>query len=366
MFTYMATAATLLVLDEYRAARWTRALWLLPPLFLLWANLHAGFFLGLVLLWAYTLADAVEYAVHREAPAPRLWLQVTVALVASAAPLLNPNGWHAYTYPFLLQGLEQIRNTIGEWFSPDFHRPELKPFGLLLLVGIAAMCFSVRRRSLGDIAVVLGLIFMSLDANRHGPLLAIAAGPIFAEHLGGAFRAVETWIADRWKAATGVSIAPRDVFGAPWRWAALLIAGILLVAGLQARGAELPKESWFDACSQTELFPRAALDWMDTHPVAGNVLNAYEWGGYCAWRWYPRRRVFIDGRAEVYAQHGFDDYSAIWMLQPGWGNRLNTYRVNWLLLGPTAPLASAALQSGDWSLAYQDPTAVILKRKVAL
>src|SRR5439155_1397805 len=71
MMTFLATAALLLILDEYRAGRWSRGLWLLPPLLLLWTNLHAGFFLGLVLLWAYTLADAAEWAANREAPIHR-------------------------------------------------------------------------------------------------------------------------------------------------------------------------------------------------------------------------------------------------------------------------------------------------------
>jgi hypothetical protein len=366
MMTFLGTPALLLLFDEYRAGRWTKALWLVPPLLLLWANLHAGFFLGLVLMWAYTLADLAEWAANREIPAPRLRLQVAVTLVATLAPMMNPNGWHAYTYPFLLQGHEQVRNTVGEWFSPDFHRPELKPFGLLLLVGIASLACSVRRRRLGDIVVVLGLIHMSLDANRHGPLLAIAGAPIFAEHVGSAWRAVETWIADRWKAATGVSLTPAEVFGPLWQWAAVLGVGIGLTAALSARAGQLPKESWFDACTQTAEFPKAALDWLETQKIEGNVLNAYEWGGYCAWRWHPRRRIFIDGRAEVYFQHGFDDYYAIWMLQPGWGDRLNTHGVNWILMPPTASLLGAAVATGEWTVAYQDPKAVILRRKTLL
>jgi hypothetical protein len=293
-------------------------------------------------------------------------LQVIVALVATLAPLLNPNGWHAYTYPFLLQGHDQMRNTIGEWFSPDFHRPELKPFGLLLLVGIASLALSVRRRSLGDVVVVMGLIYMSLDANRHGPLLAIACAPIFAEHLGSAWRAVETWVADRWKAATGISLTPGEVFGPVWQWAAVLVVGLGLLIGVGARAGELPKGSWFDACTRAEEFPKEALDWIEAQKIEGNILNAYEWGGYCAWRWHPERRIFIDGRAEVYFKHGFNDYYAIWMLQPGWGDRLNVYHVNWILMPPTAPILGAALQTGEWAVAYQDPKAVILKRKTPL
>jgi hypothetical protein len=366
MMTYLATAALLLILDEYRAGRWTKALWLLPPLLLLWANLHAGFFLGLALLWAYTLADLAEWGALREVPVSRLRLQVLVALVATLAPLVNPNGWHAFAYPFLLQGHEAMRNTIGEWFSPDFHRPELKPFGLLLLIGIASLGLSVRRRSLGDLIVVIGLISMSLDANRHGPLLAIAGAPIFAEHLGAAGRAVETWVADRWKAATGVSVAPREVFGTLWKWAAVLLVGVGLLGALNGSAANLPQGSWFDACTQADAFPKAALDWMDTQKIEGNVLNAYEWGGYCVWRWYPQRRVFIDGRAEVYFEHGFDDYYAIWMLQPGWVDRLNAHQVNWILMAPSAPLVNAALGTGEWAPVYKDEKAVVLRRKKLL
>ena len=169
MMTYLGLAGLLLILDEYRAGRWTKAIWLVPPMLLVWSNLHAGFFLGLALLWVYTLADLVEWAANREVPAERLLVQVTVTLLATVAPLVNPNGWHAFTYPFLLQGHEAMRNTIGEWFSPDFHRSELKPFGALLLTGIASLAFSVRRRALGDILVVLGLISMSLDDLRRAP-----------------------------------------------------------------------------------------------------------------------------------------------------------------------------------------------------
>jgi hypothetical protein len=364
MLTYLMTAGMLLILDEYRAGRWTKPLWFIPALLLVWVNLHAGFFLGLVLLWAYTLSDVAEWAANREIPAERLLVQVIVALAASVVTVLNPNGWHAFTYPFLLQGHESMRNTIGEWFSPDFHRAELKPFGVLLLVGVGSLAFSVRRRGLGDVLVVLGLIAMSLDANRHGPLLAIVGAPIFAEHLGAAGRAVETWIADRWKAATGVTLTPREVFGPPWRWAAVVgTAGILLFL-VAARASELPRGSWFDRYTEAEEFPKAALDWMEGQRIEGNVLNAYEWGGYCAWRWYPQRRVFIDGRAEVYFQHGWDDYYAIAMLQPGWGDRLNANRVNWMLLSAsTASLGNAALSTGDWVVAYQDQTAVVLRRK---
>jgi hypothetical protein len=48
LITFLLLAATIAIL-EYR--RW---LWLLPPLFLIWANCHGGFFLGWLVLAAYS------------------------------------------------------------------------------------------------------------------------------------------------------------------------------------------------------------------------------------------------------------------------------------------------------------------------
>src|SRR5437899_968012 len=83
MMTYLATAALLLILDEYRSGRWTRALWLVPPLLLLWANLHAGVFLGLALLWAYRLAVLVEWAALCDVRVERFGPQVVVSLIGT-------------------------------------------------------------------------------------------------------------------------------------------------------------------------------------------------------------------------------------------------------------------------------------------
>ena len=54
LFSFILTAATFAIL-EYR-----RYLWALPPLFLFWANVHGGFFLGWIILGVYC-ADAVIF-----------------------------------------------------------------------------------------------------------------------------------------------------------------------------------------------------------------------------------------------------------------------------------------------------------------
>ena len=53
LFTWLLLAATMAIL-EFR-----RALWLLPPLFIVWANCHSGYFLGWVVLGAWCAESLV-------------------------------------------------------------------------------------------------------------------------------------------------------------------------------------------------------------------------------------------------------------------------------------------------------------------
>ena len=54
LFTYLLLAATMAIL-EFR-----RGLWLLPPLFAVWANCHSGYFLGWVVLGAWCAESLVQ------------------------------------------------------------------------------------------------------------------------------------------------------------------------------------------------------------------------------------------------------------------------------------------------------------------
>src|SRR4030095_3604637 len=83
-----------------------RALWLLPLVFALWANLHGGWIVGggLVFVWA---AIAV---IQRREDGLRL---VLVGIATLAATLVNPYGVRLWM--FLLETVRIGREDIAEW-----------------------------------------------------------------------------------------------------------------------------------------------------------------------------------------------------------------------------------------------------------
>src|ERR1019366_3669851 len=161
-----ALASLLLWLLEAGEHR-PRLLFWIPPLFLLWLNLHAGFALGSGLIFAYAVGLLLETAVGSTAwPQARpILLRVLLLLLACLALVpLNPSGAQLYRYPFDTLRSPGMRAFIVEWFSPAFHQWLYRPFLLVWLLVLTALASS-RWRPKGRVIVPLLLTaFAALDA----------------------------------------------------------------------------------------------------------------------------------------------------------------------------------------------------------
>src|SRR5579863_133522 len=94
LFTTVLFAAVLVMIwRNYRGK--SARLWILPIIFLLWANLHLGFISGLGLLGAAVFFDLCDmlFADRRAAALARLKHLVPWIAASFAATFLNPWGW---------------------------------------------------------------------------------------------------------------------------------------------------------------------------------------------------------------------------------------------------------------------------------
>jgi hypothetical protein len=116
------------------------------------------------------------------------------------------------------------------------------------------------------------------------------------------------------------------------------------------------------SASESENFPKAAVDWLLENKSQGNLFNSYGWGGYLIWKTYPEYRVYIDGRADVYGDKFIFDYMTIYHAEPGWEGKLNSQGVKTILIESNAPLAYVLSQSTTWRIGFQDKTSTIFTR----
>ena len=181
IFTF--TLASLLLWLLFRAEQKPRLLLLIPPLFLLWLNLHAGFALGPALLLLYAIGlmfESIAGTTPWSESRPIILRVLAITLACLALVPLNPSGAQLYRYPLDTLRSTGMRAFIVEWFSPNFHQWIYLPFFLVILLLLTALAFS---RSRVNGRILLPLLFTAaaaLDAVRHIPIFILLAIPVIA------------------------------------------------------------------------------------------------------------------------------------------------------------------------------------------
>jgi tetratricopeptide (TPR) repeat protein len=321
-----------------------------PLLFLLWANLHGGFVIGLAMFPVVGLAGAAAaWRVRRGGGAPgfaRLRRLGALFALSAASTLANPNGIHAHLYPLINErALRVVRN--GEWLPPELAQFPLF-FTLLVATALLALAFG-RAAGAARLAPLAPLAALALRSNRSiGELAVVAAVPL-ALLVDGACAAARV----RW-GARAVPLAR----AAPLALAATLIA-------LDALGLTINSTFYrFGLGVNEKCFPIRAADFVASRGLAGRLANSPPFGGYLIWRFWPERKVFADGRLDVYVDANER------LARTPWDVTLRERALAYGILMTESPvgrdaMTSAVAASAEWSLLFWDDVAMVWATRAA-
>src|SRR5438067_3236509 len=171
-------ALLLVGLLSYRDGRLSP--WILPPFIWLWANLHSGFVLGLIISGLFVAAEAFDVWRGKPTAMPRARLSRLGIAGAISIPLaaVNPFGVQALLFAVGTLSSPLIQNNIQEWASPDFHTmPGLLFEGLLILIFAGLATRKVNLRS-SEWLLALATLYLAFSSQRHVPLFVLAAAPL--------------------------------------------------------------------------------------------------------------------------------------------------------------------------------------------
>ena len=148
---------------------------------LLWANLHGGFTLGLLLTGAF----ALEALVGARDPVERKMIFVGWAKFGVAALLvacITPYGAGSILVTLRIFGIGDALALIAEWKSPDFQSQPLME--LILLIALYLALSRGVKLPLVRVLIVIGLMHLFLRYARNAELLAtlapLAIAPVLA------------------------------------------------------------------------------------------------------------------------------------------------------------------------------------------
>jgi len=282
---------------------------------------------------------------NRAAPVMKKMLIAGLGCVAAA--MVNPYGVKMYAYPFATLQSTAMQSSIQEWASPNFHEPKHIATLLLMLVILVMLGISRRRVKPREILLLFAGTTAALMSVRHIPIFVLVTTPILSGLIQG-------WL-DRGQASSN---SRANIFSL--RKMMLNIAILLLLAGFAA--GRVIYLAHRQPAEVARLFPQGAVEFLAQNDVPGPILNHYNWGGYVIWKLYPRYKVFIDGRADVYGESGMQEFGHAYYLTDDWHAPIEDWHIRSVLLPCDSPLATALKARGGWDKVYADSQAVILTR----
>lgn len=342
-WTY-ALLALLLALAGPAARGRPAAVWGMPALLVVWANLHGGFPAGWGLAGLYFLG--LRVAARGAAPERR---PPTLALAAVlAAPLANPYGVELLRYVAAEVGAPHPG--LFEWAPPT---GAVRAWGIawvaLPLLGFALAAGGPAQWSRvwpGDL-VALGVSGILMLRSARFLALVVVLGPVVAATALGR-------LGERgaWAGLPTVAAATRSR-----RWALAVVAASLL-AGLASERAALARYLGHVSVAPGA-YPHAAVRFLARQLLGPRLATSLRWGAFALWHVGDRYRVALDGRnVTVYPPAYVDRYLLAWQSGdlPG---VLGNHGADALLVETGGPLHAALAPHPDWALAFQSPVAAV-------
>ncbi len=334
-----------LLLEAQRTAQLEK-LYFLPPLFLLWANLHIQFIYGLctvgLFVGAVILKDLIRaFGFGREKildPSTPWRPLVVVLLLCTLATMIGPNTYHPYLAALAYSKANFTYSVVMELQPLNFR--SLDNYTELFLAAAGFYAVGWRRKldifKLGLLVVASVAAFRTM---RDAWFLCLAAAACIADQPDpeGGRAPQESWSELCWAGASLVLI--------------LFLAAPLVNFNASGLDAAISRN-----------YPVDAVNFLRKNSFRGPLYNNLNWGGFLMW-YLPQMPVAIDGRNDVY---GDDLVKVFFESQSGYPSYKTDPYLNeagTVIIDSQLPLAKLLTIDSRFRLIYRDNIATVFVRQ---
>lgn len=332
---------------EARRTGSVKPLYWLPPLFVLWANVHIQFVYGLAVVGLFVVIRLVRAASEKmgwylrlkngDSEIPLVPL-LAVGGACILAPLLGPYGIGLYRVIFDYAQAGFVYARITETAAADFRS---SAHYAQLLITMAA-CFALGRKSRDPYRIAL-LVLTTLYGYRMTrdawfaciPALVLTASAFRSDRSAGKIPAF-----GRLRAA-GVG------------------AGVVLVLFGAFRISGVSEKSLKDGMGAH--FPVQAADFIRREKLPGPLYNTFNYGSFLAW-YLPEYPVSIDGRTDLYGEEIAVRFDKVLMGATDPAKDPDMMHAGVVLLQKGFPLSSWLLSDPGFKLVHQDANSYVFVR----
>jgi hypothetical protein len=323
LIAYLALSIELAILEATERGK-TRLLWLLPPLFCVWINLHGSWIIGLFLLGLYILCGLFSFksGVFDQEPFSsrdrnRL---ILVYLVSAALLLVNPYGWRLVWNPFdILLNQKQNLSVAQEWQPLNISTGAGMAAWLCIALMIVANCIRGRKWKIYELAFLFFAWFEAFNHIRFTFLACLLIIPMLTVDVARSF------------------CSPPDEKTIPAMNALFVAAVVGIIAYFFPTEARLQKS----LAAQYPLQTIAAIQ------PSWRTFNQDALGGIMD---FDSKPTFFDTRYDTFEHHGVlaDNLGIVHLLRPL--NIFDKYRIDHVLIHADSPLSFLMESAPGWQV----------------
>lgn len=372
MFTGLFLVMLFYIYIEFKHHKNQKALRCLPLIFLVWINLHGGFIIGFIFLGICIVAELInifiQYDKEKSLSFYECKLLMFYTLISFAACFINPNTYEGVLYPLMYLGNQMDSHLISEWNPPTI-RSDVQFFIMVFFI-ITGLLFYKKKLFLYEVFFILAFIFFAFSARRHISIFTLIAIPIVASLWQNIIFSGYNRIFDIASGRLKLFLRKiSDYFDSRSNWLYLMerqlkyhtipILGILFLILLCGFKGEK-----FNIGLDRSQYPIEIVDYIKSNNIKGNMFNQYGWGGFLIWS-LPDRKVFIDGRMDVYKKEISDQYFTIIDLKDGWEDLLEKHSIEHIVAGKNLIISRfLAKVSDEWIIAKETDNAYLFSKKL--
>ncbi len=228
----------------------------------------------------------------------------------------------------------------------------------VMLASVFMAYRAVRRGEWADTLLILGWAHFSLTSVRHVPIFLLVAAPMLTFELSAWWRESSVGLSKRSISKTFATLSadlrPKFLANSVW-----VLVPVLLLAVLDK------PISW------PKTFPeqRFPVEMIERHRAVfegKKVLTTDEWGDYLSYRFYPKQRIFFDGRSDFYGPELGKDYLSLMRGGADADERMKKFEFEAALLPLDWPIHLALRKHPQWRVLAEDKKVVVMVRELNL
>lgn len=322
IFTWVFLALFISLLWHKKA--WQKWRFFIPILFLIWANLHAGFCSAIFILGWFVMWDAI---VKR-----RIDTKDGLVLVLSLlATLCNPYGYYLWSEVIETVTDQGLHFGIQEWY-PAIYFTNLA-FWLYVAISFSLMIRYYKHFSYKVLGLYVLLFLTAMSSMRNIPLFVVVS-----------FYPTLQAITYFYKEASS-HLYGKERFVKGYIGFFIICLGLFLPqVGIFVYGASMYGNG-------QNGYPKDAVMYLRKHLPADNIFSSYNWGGYLIWQ-LPEKKDFIDGRMPTWrnpeapsneSNYAFGDYEKLMENTLSFAEVMKKYNMDAILV-PSSDLKEQHLE----------------------